>query len=84
MEILNFKSITKPVYGVGHDWRVTLLSRMEVYHSSHFVKLAFLTIGYRPLGQRFDLDVVNKMTQEMLGCALCEYFEFFTRDPEAV
>ncbi|EHY61260.1 hypothetical protein ABEF92_000507 [Exophiala dermatitidis] len=51
--------ISDPVFGVGHDWGVTLLSRMEFHHPQRFAKLAFLTIGCSPLGQRFDLDTVN-------------------------
>ncbi|KAL2420052.1 hypothetical protein ABEF95_004121 [Exophiala dermatitidis] len=84
VDILDHEDISDPVFGVGHDWGVTLLSRMEFYHPQRFAKLAFLTIGCSPLGQRFDLDTVNSMCEKMLGHALFGYIEFFTRDPNAV
>ncbi|KAL2401658.1 hypothetical protein ABEF93_007727 [Exophiala dermatitidis] len=84
VDILDHEDISDPVFGVGHDWGVTLLSRMEFHHPQRFAKLAFLTIGCSPFGQRFDLDTVNGMCEKMLGHALFGYIEFFTRDPNAV
>lgn len=82
VDILDHESIDH-VYGVGHDFGVLLLSRMEFYHPNRILKLAFLAVGYAPMGSGVDLDMVNKKTEDMLGYSTVGYMSFFIDDPQA-
>lgn len=50
VDILDHEGVVEPVYGVGHDWGVTLLTRMEYYFPQRFAKLALLTCRLRSPG----------------------------------
>ena len=61
------------VFGRGSS----LLSRLANYHPSRFSKYAWLDVGYRPPAGPFDLDAINKMTEQNLGYPIFGYWHFF-------
>lgn len=82
ISILDHLDPESPVPAIGHDWGVTLLSRLEYYHPTRFSKLAYLTIAPTPFGGSFNLDKVNDMTRQMLGYEGFGYQKFFMDDFE--
>lgn len=83
MSLLDHLQIRDPVHAIGHDWGSTLLSRFEYYHPTCLAKLAYLTVAPVPFGQPFDLDAVNKMTEQALGYAALGYQKFFVDNYES-
>lgn len=83
VDILDHEGIDK-VQGIAHDFGVLLLSRMEFYHPSRFIKLAFLAVGYAPMGSGVDLDAANGMSKKMFGYSTTGYISFFVEDQSAV
>lgn len=71
------------VVGVGHDLGSWFLSRLYHFYPSRFVGLVFLDVGYAVPGDRFDVEMINRMTKEMTGEERFRYWDFFT-DPDGV
>ncbi|RGP61240.1 epoxide hydrolase [Fusarium longipes] len=72
VELLNHLELDT-VVGVGHDFGATLLSRISAYYPSRWESLVFLAIGPPPLGTPFDVDLINRMTKQMLGYEMLGY-----------
>jgi soluble epoxide hydrolase/lipid-phosphate phosphatase len=79
--ILDHEKIDK-VLTVSHDWGSLLQSRLANYHPDRFLGYAFLDIGYRAPGGRFNLAAVNAFTKQHVGYELSGYWTFFER-PDA-
>ncbi|TDZ26126.1 Bifunctional epoxide hydrolase 2 [Colletotrichum orbiculare MAFF 240422] len=79
IEILNAESVST-VIGVGHDLGSWFLSRLYHLHPTRFAGLAFLDVGYSAPGNRFDVELINKMTREMTGEERFRYWDFFTSE----
>ncbi|KAH6639918.1 Alpha/Beta hydrolase protein [Truncatella angustata] len=71
------------VVGVGHDWGVTILSRLAIYHPRRLKALALLGIGAPKPGTTFDLDGINSMAKEATGSEMLGYVTYISRDPES-
>ncbi|TEA20570.1 Bifunctional epoxide hydrolase 2 [Colletotrichum sidae] len=79
IEILNAESVSA-VIGVGHDLGSWFLSRLYHLHPTRFAGLAFLDVGYSAPGNRFDVELIDKMTREMTGEERFRYWDFFTSE----
>jgi soluble epoxide hydrolase / lipid-phosphate phosphatase len=77
--ILDEEEATR-VIGVGHDLGSWFLSRLCHFYPDTFAGLAFLTVGYSPPGERFDVELINRMTKVMTGEEKFRYWDFFTSD----
>ncbi|KAL8702612.1 MAG: hypothetical protein Q9201_004218 [Fulgogasparrea decipioides] len=73
----------KEVLAVGHDWGSALLSRMANYHPERIAAYAFLDVGYWAPVAEFDIDAINKMTEEKLGYSAMGYWHFFNAPDSA-
>ncbi|KAJ3962426.1 hypothetical protein N0V92_000803 [Colletotrichum tropicale] len=71
------------VVGVGHDLGSWFLSRLYHFYPSRFLGLVFLDVGYAAPGQKFDVEMINRMTKEMTGEERFRYWDLFT-DEEGV
>lgn len=71
------------VVGIGHDFGATLLSRAVTYHPGRWSELVFLSVGPPRMGTPFELDMINKMTKDVLGFEYLGYIAWMTRDPGA-
>ncbi|KAM0428523.1 hypothetical protein ACHAPT_006883 [Fusarium lateritium] len=72
IELLDHLNLFK-VVGVGHDFGATLLSRLAAYHPDRWAAFIFLAVGPPKLGTPFDVDMINKMTKEVLGFEMLGY-----------
>jgi soluble epoxide hydrolase / lipid-phosphate phosphatase len=80
VHILDAEKLDK-VVSVGHDWGSGLAQRLYNYHPTRVSGLIIVNVPYiPPSGSPFDLDAVNKMTKEIFGYSLYEYWHFFTSD----
>lgn len=84
-DILHAQPHSVTLHAVGHDWGVTILSRLAVYlsaspksHKFTLGRLVFLSIAPTPLAAPFDLDLANGMTEKMTGSEGFGYINFFT------
>ncbi|KXH50400.1 hypothetical protein CSIM01_05458 [Colletotrichum simmondsii] len=68
------------VVGVGHDLGSWFLSRLYHFYPSRFRGLVFLDVGYSVPGEKFDVEMINRMTKEMTGEERFRYWDFFTDD----
>ena len=76
IEILDSHSLQK-VIGIGHDWGTVTLSRALAWHSNRFQKVAFLSAGYAPAGELFDVDAINAASYQNYGYMQYGYWYFF-------
>ncbi|KAB8221466.1 Alpha/Beta hydrolase protein [Aspergillus novoparasiticus] len=76
ISILNAEGIDK-VHAVGHDTGCTLLSRLADYFPERLLSCVFLDVPYMRPGERFDLDMVNRVTRDILGFERFGYVGFF-------
>ncbi|KAL8934486.1 MAG: hypothetical protein Q9216_005886 [Gyalolechia sp. 2 TL-2023] len=65
------------VIAVGHDWGSVLNSRLASYHPERVLAYAFLAIGYSAPAGKFDVEVINNKTEELLGYPIYGYWHFF-------
>ncbi|KAJ0427202.1 Alpha/Beta hydrolase protein [Aspergillus carlsbadensis] len=79
IELLDHESIEK-VHAVGHDTGCTLLSRLADYFPKRLLSCSFLDVPYSKPGQRFNLAMVNSMTEKLLGFERFGYIGFFVKD----
>ncbi|KAF5486856.1 Bifunctional epoxide hydrolase 2 [Colletotrichum siamense] len=77
--ILDAEDLTA-VVGVGHDLGSWFLSRLYHFYPSRFTGLVFMDVGYAPPGQKFDVELINRMTKEMTGEERFRYWDLFTDD----
>ncbi|KAI8162878.1 Bifunctional epoxide hydrolase 2 [Colletotrichum sp. SAR 10_70] len=77
--ILDAEDLTT-VVGVGHDLGSWFLSRLYHFYPSRFTGLVFMDVGYAPPGQKFDVELINRMTKEMTGEERFRYWDLFTDD----
>ncbi|KAK1654159.1 Alpha/Beta hydrolase protein [Colletotrichum phormii] len=68
------------VVGVGHDLGSWFLSRLYHFYPSQFSGLVFLDVGYSVPGEKFDFEMINRMTKEMTGEERFRYWDLFTDD----
>ncbi|KAH7024645.1 Alpha/Beta hydrolase protein [Microdochium trichocladiopsis] len=66
----------KTVVGVAHDYGSDFLSRLYFYHQDRLEKLAFLSVGYAPVGFRLDVDAINAASLADLGYTQFGYWYF--------
>ncbi|KAF7625238.1 hypothetical protein AFLA_002110 [Aspergillus flavus NRRL3357] len=76
ISILDAEGIDK-VHAVGHDTGCTLLSRLADYFPERLLSCVFLDVPYMRPGERFDLDMVNRVTRDILGFERFGYVGFF-------
>ncbi|KAE8357113.1 Alpha/Beta hydrolase protein [Aspergillus caelatus] len=81
--ILDAEEIEK-VHAVGHDTGCTLLSRLADYFPERLLSCVFLDVPYMRPGERFDLDIVNKVTRDILGFERFGYVGFFAGEGSGV
>ncbi|KAH8703855.1 epoxide hydrolase [Talaromyces proteolyticus] len=63
---------------IGHDWGSVLAQRTYLHKSHLFSGIILLNTGYMvPSTQPFDLAVVNRTTEKVLGYPQFAYWEFF-------
>ena len=79
VELLEHEKIGD-VHVIGHDWGCFPVSRLANYYPKRFLTLSFLDIPYRPPGQPWDLDAVNKFTKENMGFEVFGYWYFFEKE----
>ncbi|KAI8204279.1 Bifunctional epoxide hydrolase 2 [Colletotrichum sp. SAR 10_76] len=77
--ILDAEDLTA-VVGVGHDLGSWFLSRLYHFYPSRFTGLVFMNVGYAPPGQKFDVELINRVTKEMTGKERFRYWDLFTDD----
>ncbi|KAJ4363469.1 hypothetical protein N0V83_009763 [Neocucurbitaria cava] len=66
------------VISIGHDWGSGAAARLYNYHPDRVVGLVHLNVGYMPPAREpFDLDAVNKMTEEFFGYPCFSYWSVF-------
>ncbi|KAF4920854.1 Bifunctional epoxide hydrolase 2 [Colletotrichum viniferum] len=80
--ILDAESL-EAVVAVGHDLGSWFLSRLYHFYPSRVLGLVFLNVGYAAPGQKFDVEMINRMTKEMTGEERFRYWDLFT-DEEGV
>ncbi|KAK7454774.1 hypothetical protein Landi51_02983 [Colletotrichum acutatum] len=68
------------VVGVGHDLGSWFLSRLYHFYPSQFRGIVFLDVGYSVPGEKFDVEMINRMTKEMTGEERFRYWNLFTDD----
>ncbi|KAE8143433.1 Alpha/Beta hydrolase protein [Aspergillus pseudotamarii] len=76
ISILDAEGVDK-VHAVGHDTGCTLLSRLADYFPERLLSCVFLDVPYMRPGERFDLDIVNTVTRDILGLERFGYVGFF-------
>ncbi|KOC13575.1 epoxide hydrolase [Aspergillus flavus AF70] len=76
ISILDAEGIDK-VHAVGHDTGCTLLSRLADYFPERLLSCVFLDVPYMRPGERFELDMVNRVTRDILGFERFGYVGFF-------
>ncbi|KAB8272006.1 Alpha/Beta hydrolase protein [Aspergillus minisclerotigenes] len=76
ISILDAEGIDK-VHAVGHDTGCTLLSRLADYFPDRLLSCVFLDVPYMRPGERFELDMVNRVTRDILGFERFGYVGFF-------
>lgn len=80
IEILDAENASKFI-SIGHDWGSACASRMYNYHPNRCAGLVNICIAYVPPSrQPFDLDAVNKMTEQAFGYPVYSYWYLFTAD----
>ncbi|KAE8378464.1 putative epoxide hydrolase [Aspergillus bertholletiae] len=79
ISILDAEGVGK-VHAVGHDTGCTLLSRLADYFPERLLSCVFLDVPYMSPGGKFDLDLVNKVTREILGFEKFGYVGFFAAE----
>lgn len=82
IELLDSLSLDQ-VIGVGHDFGSTLLSRAAAYYPSYWTALVFLAVGPPKLGTPFDVDMINRVTKEIMGFEMLGYIPWLGGDPSA-
>lgn len=78
-EILDAEN-TPQVVGVGHDLGCWFLSRLYHFYSGYFRAVVFLDVGYSAPGDRFDVEMINRLTKQMTGEEKFRYWDLFTSD----
>ncbi|KAK1142118.1 hypothetical protein N8T08_008202 [Aspergillus melleus] len=76
IEILDHEGLEQ-VHAVGHDMGCGLLSRLADYYPARLKSCVFLDVPYMNPGARFDLEMVNAMSREVLGYERFGYLGFF-------
>jgi soluble epoxide hydrolase / lipid-phosphate phosphatase len=79
VELLELEKIEN-IHLVGHDWGCFPASRLANYYPKRFLTVTFLDIPYRPPGQTFDLNAVNKITRDTMGFERFGYWYFFDKE----
>ncbi|KAF2821429.1 epoxide hydrolase-like protein [Ophiobolus disseminans] len=78
VEIIDTEKVDK-VISIGHDWGSACAARLYNYHPDRVVGCVFLNVGYSPPGREpFNLDGVNKMTEQAFGYGVFHYWYLFT------
>lgn len=84
VEILDHERLDT-VHAVAHDMGCGLLSRLADYYPARLKSCVFLDVPYVRPGGRFDLDLVNSMSREVLGYERFGYLGFFvTKEAEGL
>jgi soluble epoxide hydrolase/lipid-phosphate phosphatase len=80
VEIIDTEKINK-VISIGHDWGSGCASRLYNYYPDRVVGLVLLNVGYVAPGREpFDLDGMNKMTEQAFGYPIFSYWHLFTAE----
>lgn len=81
-QLLEHEHIEK-VIAVGHDLGSWMLSRSLHLHPEKLLGVAFLDVGYSPPGDKFDVEMINRMTKEMTGEEKFRYWDLFCAEDGA-
>lgn len=77
-DILNNENAESTIV-VGHDWGSALAQRLYLHKREMFSGMVLLNTGYMvPSEQRFDLAVINRLTEKTWGYPQFSYWEFLT------
>ncbi|CAH0021780.1 unnamed protein product [Clonostachys rhizophaga] len=80
VEILDAEKLST-VISLGHDWGSAMCQRFYHFYPSRVSGLAMINAAYiPPSSAKFDLDLVNKLTEEAFGVGLYQYWHFFIAD----
>ncbi|KAF9882290.1 hypothetical protein CkaCkLH20_00326 [Colletotrichum karsti] len=71
------------VISVGHDWGSFLCQRLYNFYPNRVRGLVTVSIAYSPPTTAFNLDMANRVTKDIYGYGLLEYWHFFTADDGA-
>lgn len=82
VEIIDAENLST-VISLGHDWGSALAQRLYNFYPSRVSGLVLVNVAYIPPSGHFDLDAVNKMTREIFGSGIYEYWNFFAADDAA-
>ena len=78
VDILEHEKITSGVIPVGHDWGSALAQRFYMLQKSRCVGLITLNVALLPpSGTPFDVDAINKYTEQALGYPSYAYWKLF-------
>ena len=80
VEILHQEGVSgnKSVIPIGHDWGAYIAQRWYWLHTSLCAGLVTMSVAVMPPARdKFDLDAVNKATEESLGYPIFAYWELF-------
>jgi soluble epoxide hydrolase / lipid-phosphate phosphatase len=77
--ILDHEKLEK-VHAVGHDFGSIQLARIINYFPDRLLSCAFLVVPYSPPGQRFDLDLLKVLTEQVMGFEKFGYMRFMDRE----
>ncbi|EJD04163.1 alpha/beta-hydrolase [Fomitiporia mediterranea MF3/22] len=81
VEILDHEKVTD-IVAIGHDWQVgsPLVSRLAYHHQERFVAFGTLASAYMPPDPNSDYKKLAASTEEVFGCNLIGYWEYFASD----
>lgn len=78
VDILEAQKIPKIIVG-GHDWGSVIAQRFYNFRPDRVTAILLLNGPYMaPSKEKFDLDAVNAMTEQMLGYPAMAYWSLFT------
>ena len=80
VDILDAEGVHKAIV-VGHDWGSAIASRTAMGYSSRVLALVMVCAPYFKPGP-FDVEAMNKMTEQAFGKACFGYWEVFLNEPE--
>ncbi|OAA55134.1 Epoxide hydrolase-like protein [Cordyceps fumosorosea ARSEF 2679] len=64
------------VVAVAHDLGANLLGRAAAYHPRHFQGLVFLAVGSGKPARGFDVEAIQRMTEEAVGFVMFGYLSW--------
>ena len=79
LDILDAEDVDK-VVSFGHDWGSTMCQRFYNFYPERCSGLVMINLSYLPPSGSFDLDATNKLTRELFGAGIYQYWHFFCEE----